>query len=260
MKKLLCIGILVFSLTGCASVNPLFHSEIPANTEAQTNKEVPKSKETRSKTEKITIPQSLKAQTAQPPQENPVPKNPALKNYAGVTKSELVKAIENVLYLMDPTDSKIVQQNDMVISYRHYADKISDNYISGYDTWVVTVKKQKDNSYAVAVMVGTAQDFSTSQNSSVQPKTPAEMYFNINALDEAESMLFFERLDYFLGKNPHWRSCKNIQAWVQENNYKGKFQDTAVSSKWDLPLICGHNWYGIEDKSPSFLEKKNKQE
>lgn len=265
MKKILLvyIGILIFSLTGCASINPLFHSETPANTETQIKNETPvhtkaqpekkmlADKETQPVTEKISIPQSFKTQTTQTPKENP-----ALRNYTGVAKPELVKAIENVLYLIDPADAKIVQQNDMVISYRYYSDKIRDKYISGYDTWVVTVKEQKDKSFEVAVMVGTAQDFSTSPNSAIQPKTPAELYFNINALDEAESMLFFERLEYFLGKNPAWRSCENIQTWVQENNYKGKFHDTALSNRLDLPLICGHNWYGIEDRNPSFLDKK----
>lgn len=255
MKKFLLAGILTLSLTGCASINPLFQSEAntetPAQAKAQTEKGTLADKDTQSKTEKISIPQALKSQTAQTPE-----KNPALRNYASVTKDELAQAAEKVLFLIDPTDAKIVQQNDMIISYRYYSDKIRDKYISGYDTWVVTVKEQKDKSFDVAVMVGTAQDFSTSPNSSIQPKTPAELYFHINALDEAESMLFFERLDYFLGRNPTWRSCENIQTWVQENNYKGKFQDTALSSRLDLPLICGHNWYGIEDRDPSFLDKK----
>lgn len=255
MKKILCIGILIFSLTGCASLNPSFqnetNTETPVSAKAQPEKGTLADKKTQAKTEKTAIPQSLKTQAAQTPEENP-----ALKNYAGVTKAELVKAIENVLYLIDPTDAKIVQQNDTVISYRYYSDKIRDKYISGYDTWAVTIKEQKNKSFEVAVMIGIAQDFSTSPHSSVQPKTPAQLYFNINALDEAESRLFFERLDYFLGKNPAWRTCENIQTWVKENNYKGMFQDTSVSNRLDLPFICGHNWYGIEDKSPDFLEKK----
>lgn len=256
MKKILfvIVSISFFSLTGCASINPLF--EPSEKTEMQTKIEKPANNEIQPKTEKTAIPQSLKTQTAQTPESNSAQENPAMRNYAGVTKADLVKAIENVLYLIDPSDAKIVQQNDAVISYRYYAEKIRDNYIAGYDTWVITIKEQKDKSFEVAVMVGTAQDFGSSPNSSVQPKTPAEMYFKINALDEAESMLFFERLDYFLGKNPNWRTCENIQTWVKENNFKGKFQDTAVSSSGDLPLICGHNWYGIEDRSPDFLEKK----
>lgn len=250
MKKLLCISMLIFSMSGCASINPLFQSDTntktPAATAVQTDKETQAGTKTSPQTKKQAVKQTV------PQAEN----NPALKNYAGVTKAELAKAVENVLYLMDPTDAKIVRQDDAVINYRYYSDKIKDKYISGYDTWVVTIKELKNKSFDVAVMVGIAQDFSTLEHSSVQPKTPAQMYFKINALDEAESILFFERLDYFLGKNSAWRSCENIQTWVKENNYKGMLQDTAVSSSGDLPFICGHNWYGIEDKSPDFLDKK----
>lgn len=262
MKKLLCINILIFSMllmSGCASINPLFQKEADTETQVKTESQTDKEKQgstkkqvqTEKQSEKQTMPQSVKNLEKQAPKSNP-----ALKNYAGVTKAELAKAVENVLYLMDPTDAKIVRQNDEIINYRYYSDKIKDKYIFGYDTWVVTITEQKNNSFDVAVMVGIAQDFSASAHSSIQPKTPAEMYFKINALDEAESMLFFERIDYFLGKNQNWRSCENIQVWVNENNYQGKFQNTAVSNSGDLPFICGHNWYGIEDKTPDFLNKE----
>lgn len=256
MKKLLVLFVSVsmlstLSMTGCASVNPLFQKEpkTPAATEIQTDKE--KKLQTETKSIKQTMPQAVN-----PLEKQDTKSNPALKNYAGVTKAELAKAVENVLYLMDPTDAKIVRQDDEIINYRYYSDKIKDKYIFGYDTWVVTIKEQKNKSFDVAVMVGIAQDFSASSYSSVQPKTPAEMYFKINALDEAESRLFFERLDYFLGKNPVWRSCENIQTWINENQYQGMFQDTSVSKSGDLPFICGHNWYGIEDKTPDFLNKE----
>lgn len=262
MKKFLLAGMLIFSLTGCASISPLFQSKTPSNTEetqekkeTAANTEIPANKETpqstRNQSPKQEMPQAVKKQETQKAKSNP-----AIKNYAGVTKDELAKAIENVLYLIDPTDAKIVRQDDTVISYRYYSDKLKDNYIFGYDTWVVTISEQKDKSIDVSLLLGIAQDFSTAANSSVQPKTPAELYFNANALDEAESVLFFERLDYFLGKSPTWRSCENIQAWVKENNYKGMFHDTTVSNSLDLPFICGHNWYGIEDRDPSFLDKK----
>lgn len=255
MKKFLCICVLLFSLTGCASISPLFQWETNTETTAaaETNNEEQVGAETQVQSEKQskTMPQSVKSQEKQVPKSNP-----ALKNYTGVTKAELAKAAENVLYLMDPTNAKIVRQDDEIINYRYYSDKIRDKYISGYDTWVVTIKEQKKKSFDVAVMVGIAQDFGTSAHFSVQPKTPAQMYFKINALDEAESMLFFERLDYFLGRNSVWRSCENIQTWVKENKYRGMFQDTAISDSGDLPFICGHNWYGIEDKTPDFLNKE----
>lgn len=262
MKKFLLAGMLIFSLTGCASISPLFQAETPSNTEetqekkeTPANTEIPVSKETQQAADSQS-PKQETQQAAKKIEKQKTKSNPALKNYAGITKDELATAIENVLYLIDPTDAKIVQQDDAVISYRYYSDKVKDNYIFGYDTWVVTIAEQKDKSFDVALMLGIAQDFSTAANSSVLPKTPAELYFKANALDEAESALFFERLDYFLGKNPTWRSCENIQAWVKENNYKGMFQDTSVSNSLDLPFICGHNWYGIEDRDPSFLDKK----
>lgn len=258
MKKLLCIGMLIASMllmTGCASITPLFQWGTDTETTAaeETNNKEQAGAETQFQPEKQskTMPQSVKSQEKQAPKSNP-----AQKNYAGVTRDKLAKAAENVLYLMDPTNAKIVRQDDAVVNYRYYSDKIRDKYISGYDTWVVSIKEQKNKSFDVAVMVGIAQDFGTSAHSSVQPKTPAQMFFKINALDEAESMLFFERLDYFLGKNPVWRSCENIQTWVNENKYRGMFQDTAVSNSGDLPFICGHNWYGIEDKKPDFLRKE----
>lgn len=178
----------------------------------------------------------------------------AVRNYQGFTKNEIANAAEKVLYLIDPADAKIIHQEDKVINYRHYYAFAAG---FGYDTWIVTVKELENKSFDVSVMVGFSQSFGLLGIAPVpQAKTPAEINFETNALDEAESMLFFERLDYFLGINPNWRSCENIKEWVKENNYQGMFQDTLGTSRLELPLMCGHNWFGIEDKSPEYLSKK----
>lgn len=255
MKNFVLIALAIFSLTGCAFLNQFnpFYSETQneqetaVTEEAQIKKEAPQihNKQTEKQTEK----QHINLQGMQNPKNNP-----AMRTYSGFSKAQLEQAIKNVLYLMDTKNAKIEQQENAVINYRSYTDRINTQYISGCDTWVVTIDEQKNNTFALSVMVGTAQEVTASPNSFLQPKTPDELYFPINALDEAQSMLFFERLDYFLGKNPNWRSCENIQNWVKENKYKGKFQDTALTNSSDLPFICGHNWYGIEDKSPDFLD------
>ena len=188
----------------------------------------------------------------------------ASKNYKGFTKNEIANAAEKVLYLIDPTDAKIIHQENKVINYRYFVMYLGFGSIVGYDTWVVTMKELKDKSFDVSVMVGTISNsglFVTIP----QPKSSAELNFETNALDEAESMLFFERLDYFLGINPNWRSWENIKKWVEENNYQGIAQEAYSRHLYpiytpfknnELPLICGHNWVGIEDKSPEYLNKK----
>lgn len=267
MKNFIVTAIAVFSLTGCALLNQFnpFYSEPPTEQEKPVKEETQAKKEiqqqiyeqTEPQEEPQAEPQSENKAATQPIQITQKPKNnPAVKQYTGVTKQELTQAIKNVLYLMDTKDAKIIQQDDTVINYRFYTDTINDTYIFGYDTWAVTLEEQEDNAFAVSVMVGIAQELTKTPTSSLLPKTPDDLYFNIHALDEAQSMLFFERVDYFLGKNPTWRSCENIQNWVKENKYRGKFQDSAVTNSADLPFICGHNWYGIEDRDPSFLDKK----
>lgn len=189
----------------------------------------------------------------------------AVRNYQGFTKNEIANAAEKVLYLIDPADSKIIHQEDKVINYRYFIIYLGLGSDVGYDTWVVTMKELEDKSIDVSVMVGTISNsglFITAP----QPKSLAELNFETDALDEAESMLFFERLDYFLGTNPNWRSCENVKEWVRENNYQGIAQEaysrhlypiyTAPFGDYELPLICGHNWVGIEDKSPEYLSKK----
>lgn len=271
MKNFFAISMVFLSLTGCAffdTFNPFYSEtkpnqekplkeplEEPLKEETQENKAIQQKK---TQANGIIQREGEKQDAAQPiqRQERQVANNnPAIRKYTECSKQELMQAIKNVLYLMDTKNAKIIQQDNAVINYRYYADTVNNKYIFGYDTWVINIEEQNDKSFAVSVMVGTAQEINSAPSSSLQPKTPDELYFNINALDEAQSALFFERVEYFLGRNPHWRTCENIQNWVKENNYKGKFQNTAVTNSSDLPFICGHNWYGIEDRDPSFLEK-----
>ena len=174
----------------------------------------------------------------------------AVKNYSGFTKDQLANSIEKVLYLMDTSDANIVHYENSVVNFRKYLIYMVLSAGFGYDTWVVNINKQDDNSFDVSIAIGHVQNFGMFPTMP-QPKTPAEIKFPANALDEAESKLFFERLDYFLGLNNSWRSCKNIKEWAKENNYQGAFINS-----FDLPYICGHNWFGIEDQDPSYLEKK----
>lgn len=255
MKKFLAVSMIFFSLTGCS----FFDTFNPVYSETKTSQKELSEEAPKEETQEYKKIQQEKIQTTgiiQKEAEKQIPRNnPAIRNYTGCSKQELMHAIKNVLYLMDTKNAKIILQDNAVINYRFYSDTVKNGYIFGYDTWVVNIEEQKDKGFAVSVMVGIAQELTVTPASSLRPKTPDELYFNINALDEAQSALFFERLDYFLGRNPHWRTCENIQSWVKENNYKGKFQDTAVTSSSDLPFICGHNWYGIEDNSPDFLNK-----
>ena len=170
----------------------------------------------------------------------------AVQVYEGYTVDELAKAAEKVLYLIDPSDMQITHQKTRIVACRYYTMFLVFNAVHGYDTWVVYFD-ENESKVKVTLMAHTAQNmgmFATLPT----PRLPDEITLETSVLSEAECRLFFERLDYFLGKTPNWHSCEKTKEWAKEQNLQ-------IVEGCGLPFVCGHNWFGVEDKTPDYLNK-----
>jgi len=173
----------------------------------------------------------------------------SVKVYEGFSVSQLAQATEKVLYLMDPADMRIRHQKSRVFSERRYSIYLVLGMIFGIDTWVIKFEELDSNKIQVSVALGVAESAGMIAVPPT-PRSPEEITVEYSALCEAESKLFFERLDYFLGKTTRWQSCEGVKKWAQENNF-------LMTPVFDgLPFMCGHNRFsGLEDKTPEYLIK-----
>lgn len=172
----------------------------------------------------------------------------AVQVYEGYTVDELAKAAEKVLYLIDPSDMKVTHNKNSVIGNRYYWLCMLIGNTVGYDTWVINFEEKENKCIEVSILVATIQ------KNGLLPSLPTpvatnSLTFETSALCEAEARLFYERLEYFLGKELTWRTCEKSKEWAKEN-------DLQIIESCGLPFMCGHNWFGIEDKTPDYLERK----
>ena len=171
----------------------------------------------------------------------------AIKNYEGFTKDEIIKAAEKVLWLMDPSsDTTIIHQEDRIVSYRQYRLFAIYMNVVGVDTYVVTVHKVNSH-YEVSIAARANEVVGIV---AIPPAAINPDIINIQntTLPEADSKLFFERLDYFLQENNKWISCNDYENWSTQNGYI-----TTVITPPPYTFICKK--VGIEDKDPSYFNK-----
>ena len=174
-----------------------------------------------------------------------IAKKASSQHYSGFTREELLNASKNVLYLIDPSDMGTLVLEDKVIGVRNYMLFMVFNTLFGNDTWVIRLTETGEKEFDISVAALGKQNvgmFATIPSA----RSPEEVKPDFSALSEADIKLFFDRLDYFLGKNTVWHSCKEAEEWAKSNNYQG------------IPFfICGgETRVGIEDKDPSYLEEK----
>lgn len=108
------------------------------------------------------------------------------RNYTHVTKKEVVTAIEKIFNLADYKDFQISYTANGIKGIR-WETIFPNNY---YYHWDITCK-ETDNGVLVTTDVSTE----------IYPYTPRP------SATKAVLNLFYERLDYLLGKNKHWPSC-----------------------------------------------------
>jgi len=164
--------------------------------------------------------------------------------YKNIPVSKIADAAVNVLTLMDPPDMSFSHFDNRVVATRFYTAYMVFSTVAGFDIWAVYFKTLPDNTVHVTVRVSGVQNFG--MFSSIPPvppipPTPAEY----TALSEAESKLFFRRLDYMLGLTTEWIPCDKAREFAKTNGYK------VHNDFGPFPRICGDNWFGIEDKKPN---------
>ncbi|MDO8721528.1 MAG: hypothetical protein Q7J31_04780, partial [Syntrophales bacterium] len=75
-------------------------------------------------------------------------------------------------------------------------------------------------------------------------------------LSEAESKLFFKRVDYFLGKEETWVDCDSAIQFATKHNYQTNYYTVNGGVFGHFPYICGDNYFGVEDQKPDYFEKR----
>ena len=165
----------------------------------------------------------------------------ANKIYSGFSKEDIANAVTKTLELIDPSDSKFTHYENKIIMMRRYFFTLLFNTVIGSDCWIVTFEKLNDQDVSVSLSVSIAQAAGMVPVGNTTASTNPD---KTSVPSECESRLFFKRVDYFLGIEKKWISCKEAKKFMQDNNY---YSDNPSSP---FPLLCGDNYFGIEAKDP----------
>jgi len=174
----------------------------------------------------------------------------ATREYKNIPKETIVDAMVKVLTLMDSADASFEYSNDGFIMERYFMLFAVLNATYGYDYWIINFDEKTPETISATVIVTSVFNVGLVIGPPARP-----VLSNIKPIDtvlsEAEAMLFFNRVDYFLGKNDQWISCKEALAFAESNNYKTNYYDFKGKIFGHYPYICGDNYIGIEDNRPN---------
>lgn len=169
--------------------------------------------------------------------------------YSGVSKEDVLIAVDSLFRLADGNDFKITHTENSVIGERHWSVYLVLAASFGQDRWIVaTEENQKDKTVKVIVRV-------TSIGSPVIPMIGATnsgtMSSSVLALPGVESTIpgdalyyiFFHRLEYLLEKRDQWLDCKEADDVIKKANLTGSIE-------------CLCNSFNMNDSRPDLYGKR----
>lgn len=137
------------------------------------------------------------------------------KHYEGVSKEQIFSAVEKLFKLNDGSDFQIAYTKDGLRASRFWIMALS----SGRDVWDLEVKENKTG-------LDVSIDYSRYLNSLLlMKKEPLTFY------------LFWERLNYLLGKSNHWITCDELEQKIETGQLSG-YEET----------LCNHT---VKDNVPT---------
>lgn len=168
--------------------------------------------------------------------------------YKGTPASKIADSVVKVLTLMDPPDVRFVHYDNRIVMTRFYTAFMGFGSVNGFDIWAVYFDNLPDSSVKVTVRVIGVQSFGIFASIPPVPHVPPTP-IEYTDLSEAESKLFFSRLDYMLGLSSEWIPCGKAREFAKTNGYRVR------NEFGPFPRVCGDNWFGIEDRKPEEWDK-----
>lgn len=162
------------------------------------------------------------------------------KTYQEVTPEQIFEASERLFILTDGDDFNFQHTPDSLIANRPWSIYMVLAATSGTDAWVVKATKNPDTgltdaSVFVTIYYGGGMSPMFMGNSASVVTSPAGG--GTPPLGTATYKLFWDRLDYLLGKTPTWTTCEDIDNAVASGEVWG-----------DAGPLC--NVMNIKDQRP----------
>ncbi|WP_413612881.1 hypothetical protein [Bdellovibrio sp. HCB-110] len=149
------------------------------------------------------------------------------RNYSGVTKETLIAKAEEVLRLADGDDFKFHHSENGFTASRNWLVYIVIGAASGTDVWNFQVEPTTD-SWKVKVSVSTTSG-NTSATAVGAITTP-----NQSSTEQGNAIynIFWNRLDYLLGKSTQWMDCRLASRKLSSGEYFGN--DEALCNSFNM--------------------------
>ncbi|MFV0422779.1 hypothetical protein [Oleidesulfovibrio sp.] len=157
------------------------------------------------------------------------------KVYTDVTQEQVLQAAEKILLLADPEDTIVSQRRDGISAKREFFRYLILSASTGTDYWTVAAK-QTTSGIAVQVAATAEQAYVLGPESGSRPVADNSILEKDIIASEALYSLFYERLDYLLGKKKQWLDCSAAKDVMKKKQWLG-----------DIDLLCGR---GTSDARP----------
>lgn len=155
------------------------------------------------------------------------------REYTGVTKNQILDAMEELLRLADGDDFKIVRDDNMITAHRAWTEYYLLKMNNGVDSWQIKAIPIEGGFNANLLMIRTPGITYNMGNIASYPKD-YRVKMNSTALYD----LFWARMDYLLGKRHDWMTCKMSDERVTNKIVWGSTDPlcNVVNIKDDKPL------------------------
>lgn len=160
------------------------------------------------------------------------------RDYAGVTVDQALEAAERLLRLADGDDFSVVHSANELGATRQWLVYVVLAAVSGIDTWRVRAIEVPGGvrvTTQVSTLSGAVTPMATTGSAWTATTMPQQ-----GALIDGNGLytLFYQRLDYLLGKSDTWPDCSVAYKWQEEKVVWGNIEP-----------LC--NSFNIEDAKPS---------
>lgn len=154
---------------------------------------------------------------------------------------EIFKASEKLFNLADGNDFQYSWTDDTLIANRKWSFYLVLAAGFGNDTWQIKTQKLSDGKTKVSVMVSTT-------SSSLMPMPTTGGDFSGGTTPSMANLvqgtaiydIYWSRLDYLLGINKHWMTCKEADQKVKDKKVWGNNEALCNSLNMDDKLPEGY--------------------
>lgn len=150
--------------------------------------------------------------------------------YENVKAEDVLIAVDKIFHLCDGSDFNLSHTKSAVTGSRQWMIYLVLNLVMGVDNWIVTADQIGDN-VKVKVLVN-----SSATSMLVPLMGDAMPDINSTIPGNALYAVFFNRLDYLLGKSTEWWDCETAEKKIKELGLNGEIDPLcSITVKDDKP-------------------------